>query len=394
MKKFFIVLSVFFFTVSIITAITIQKNVRYYNDTKYQLNIQFSKNITNYNLSVNKKSLNIYLNEKIFGNKNLNFFLPINVKKNRISIKLSSKISRYKIKKYKNIFNISLYKFSHINTNGSKRKPKKENPDVKKDSNNEKNKKLKKKIIDKTNFNLDKNIKKNDKWIVFIDPGHGGKDPGAMGPDGTKEKEVVLSVAKKINSFLKKEKNIKVYLTRDDDRFIFLSKRAEMANNKKADLFVSIHANAIAGWRKRKRTKGVETYFLAEASSDRAREVAIKENEALKYEMKNYKNMNTIEGILLDMADMQYKKESSKLAYAIQKKLIDTTHSVDRGVQQALFYVLRFVSMPSVLIEIGFISHPKEEDLLTSKDYQTKIAKNISEGIKDYFEKRREIGRR
>ena len=98
MKKSIILFLIFVFTISGLFSISIQKNVRYYNDSKYQLNIQFSKNISDYNLTANKENLNIYLKDKIYGNKNLNFFLPINVKKNRISIKLNSKIFRYKIK--------------------------------------------------------------------------------------------------------------------------------------------------------------------------------------------------------------------------------------------------------------------------------------------------------
>src|SRR6056297_95514 len=386
---FFILIFLIILFSSQIYSYNILKTVKIYNPKYYQLNLLFSKNIQKFDISANAKYLDIYFDNNVYND--FKFYLPISVGNNRIRINLRNTISSYKVKKYKNVINLILYKrdLKKEKKVAGKKQNKTSQTKIDKKNNSEKgkiritkNKDIKPKSSEK---------KKIKKWNIIIDAGHGGRDPGAVGPGGIQEKGIVLSIAKKVYRILQKYNNFKLIMTRKTDSFVKLKNRAKIANNANGDLFVSIHANAIRGYKRRRKTKGIETYFLAEASSDRAREVAIRENASLKYEMKNYKNESMIKNILFDMADSQYKKESSEVAYSIQTNMINSIKSVDRGVQQAPFYVLRMVSMPSVLVEVGFVSHPTEVKYLLSDSYQNKIAQTIVKGIIEYFNKRGKI---
>lgn len=227
---------------------------------------------------------------------------------------------------------------------------------------------------------------KKEKWVIVIDPGHGGHSSGAVGPTGYKEKDLVLAVSKEVKKILDRESRISVVMTRETDVFKGLGERTALANKIKADLFVSIHANAVWGKARRKVARGVETYFLGEAQTDEDRALAIKENEDIKYESE-YGDAAILELILSDLTQTLYQKESHNLASLIQGRLIRSTGWTDRGVKQNNYYVLRLCYMPAVLVEIGFISHPEEERLLKNKERQREIAREIAEGIKEYIRK-------
>jgi len=225
--------------------------------------------------------------------------------------------------------------------------------------------------------------KKNNKVIV-LDPGHGGKDPGAVGYKRYREKMVVLYVARYVRDYLQ-ARGYTVYMTRSNDRFIKLSKRTRYANKKKADLFISIHANAS----KTKKAKGIETYFLSPSRSNRAKKVAAMENKADVDEMSFYGKQS----FLMFMNNHKI-IASNKLAIDLQQGMLLELRKhykgiVDGGVREGPFWVLVGAQMPAVLIEVGFITNPKEAKRLVSKSYQKHIAKGIAEGIERYFMKNR-----
>ncbi|OGL49249.1 MAG: hypothetical protein A3C43_10345 [Candidatus Schekmanbacteria bacterium RIFCSPHIGHO2_02_FULL_38_11] len=216
---------------------------------------------------------------------------------------------------------------------------------------------------------------------IVIDAGHGGKDTGAIGRNGLAEKDVVLDVAKRLKKTIEENFHWEVIMTRNSDVFIPLEERTAIANVKKADLFISIHANAS----RRREAKGIETYFLNLSSSADAMEVAARENAI------SMKNMSDLQRILNDLLLNTKINESSKLAGIVQKNLVETVNenfsdTKDLGVKQAPFYVLIGAKMPSILVEISFISNPEEETLLGSEKYRTKISEGIFTGVKSYAE--------
>lgn len=218
---------------------------------------------------------------------------------------------------------------------------------------------------------------------VVIDPGHGGKDPGAIGPKGLLEKNVVLAVGKRLARILKEKYNMEVILTRDKDVYIPLEERTAIANSNRADLFISIHANAS----RRRSAKGIETYILNWTSDEEAIRVAARENAISFKKMKQ--SQSELQMILQDLARDDKKDKSMKLAYNVQNSVVDTlSHDynkiVDLGVKQALFYVLIGAEMPSILVEISFISNREEENRLSQNKYRGKIAEAIARGIKYY----------
>lgn len=216
---------------------------------------------------------------------------------------------------------------------------------------------------------------------IVIDPGHGGKDPGAIGCRGTKEKDLVLSIAKYLASYLRKELKVKVLLTRETDIFVPLSERVDFANKAKADLFISIHANAHLSPKKH----GFEIYFLSEKASDaEAQAVANRENAALNLEAPK-QQQTMLNRILWSMALNEYMNESSQLcaliAGRVEKQIKELTN---RGVKQANFHVLRGTKMPAILVEAAFISNPIEEKFLKKSSFQKQMASTILAGIKEY----------
>lgn len=223
--------------------------------------------------------------------------------------------------------------------------------------------------------------------LIVLDPGHGGKDPGAVGPTGLREKEVVLDITQRLGDLLRSQLGIKVILTRDDDTYISLQQRTEIANSTGADLFISIHANA-----SRKRSVGgYETFFLSPAKNDDARAVAMLENAALKFEEElglTTDGLNDedfiLRDIVSDMLQSSFLKESEDLAAHIQADMDKKLDLSNRGVDQAGFYVLVGAKMPSVLIEIAFISNKYEEKMLKQRWVRQQIAEAIFNGIKRF----------
>ncbi len=224
-------------------------------------------------------------------------------------------------------------------------------------------------------------ILSEDYRVVVIDPGHGGKDPGAIGPDGLKEKDVVLAIAKKLKKELE-SRGFVVYLTREKDVFIPLERRSEFANRKKAGIFISIHANASF----RKKTRGVEVYYLSvEATDSEARAVAAMENGLIDFGEGRKQIRIEEEGylplILGDMAQTEYVEESMVLAEKVLKSLSRATRARARFTKGARFVVLEHAMMPAILVETGYITNPIESRNLADREYQWKIARGIADGI-------------
>lgn len=213
---------------------------------------------------------------------------------------------------------------------------------------------------------------------IVIDPGHGGKDPGAIGRYNLKEKEIVLDIARHLKKELESV-GIKVILTRDSDTFIPLGKRADIANKAEADFFISVHANAFRS----RRAKGFETYYLSEATDDGARALAAAENASLKYEEGSfYKPTECIDvwGLELD----ENRIESRELASSICGTVSNRLAVKNRNVKSARFYVLKHACMPAVLVEVGFISNTDDASSLKTPYYRKKLAESIGEGVLRY----------
>jgi len=232
---------------------------------------------------------------------------------------------------------------------------------------------------------LSKHIKElKNRWkldTVVLDAGHGGKDGGAVGKRGSKEKDIVLDITKRVGSLIEKNSHIKVVYTREEDIFIPLWKRTQIANQSNGKLFVSIHVNSNPN----RNVRGFETYLLRPGKTDDAIEVASRENAAIRMEegksRNKYSSMTGENLIMATMAQSMFMKESEDLAACIQDELDPLLDSPNRGLKQAGFYVLIGASMPNVLVEAGYISNPNEERKLKSASYRQKIAKGIYAGI-------------
>lgn len=227
----------------------------------------------------------------------------------------------------------------------------------------------------------------NDRFVVVIDPGHGGNDPGAVGRKG-KEKNINLNVATKLGKLIERNCNdTKIVYTRKSDVFVPLHKRADIANSAKANLFISIHTNAVA--RKNSHVRGTETYTLGLHRTEDNLEVAKKENSVILIE-DDYKqryagfNPNSSESyIIFEFMQDKNMEQSVNFATLIQKQFKDCNR-VDKGVHQAGFLVLRETSMPSVLVELGYISNPSEETYLLSDKGTSELAKAIFNAFLSY----------
>ena len=219
------------------------------------------------------------------------------------------------------------------------------------------------------------------KYIVVIDPGHGGSQPGAIGLSGLKEKDVVLGVALHLRKMLQNN-GFTVYMTRDRDIDVPLESRPLMALQKEASVFISIHVNS-ALQKGSSTARGVETYVLNSRYTDAsARDVADRENRA----SQNYHyGDNILNQIIADLEESASITFSLDFADIIQKKLVQYTGLENRGVKQAPFIVLKGVNMAAVLIEVGFISNPNEEKLLKTSEFQEKIAQALNQAVKDYL---------
>ncbi len=239
---------------------------------------------------------------------------------------------------------------------------------------------------DQTNHNINEELKRQKSdWLIdtiVIDPGHGGKDPGALGYYHLKEKDIVLSVGLFLGKYLKKKlPGVKILFTRDRDIFIPLWKRTKFANENNGKLFVSLHCNSS----KNHRARGFETYFLSVEKDERAREVVLTENESIKFEtaddQKRYEGINFV---LATLAQNAFIKYSQYLASVVQKalhKFLKPLGMRDRGVKQGPFWVMVGATMPNILVEMGYISNKYEAKLLRRKSTQSKIALALAEGI-------------
>jgi N-acetylmuramoyl-L-alanine amidase len=216
---------------------------------------------------------------------------------------------------------------------------------------------------------------------VVIDPGHGGKDPGAIGPGGVEEKSVVLEIARALGELMRREIGCEVLLTRDSDIFLPLEERTAIANTRKGDLFISIHANACPD----RKGRGVETYFLNFTTDKESIRVAARENAT------SAKNLSDLQMILNDLMLHSKISESSRLAEHVQRRLVNELRGsyddiIDKGVKKAPFYVLIGAQMPAVLVEASFITNRTEAERLASDAYRQMVAKGIMAGIRGYIE--------
>ena len=225
--------------------------------------------------------------------------------------------------------------------------------------------------------------------LIVIDAGHGGKDPGAIGPNNIKEKTVALQMAKKLAEQLRRMLGVKVLLTRSDDSFLELQERTAYANRVGADLFISLHANASPN----NHAYGLETYFLNLAKNNQAAEVAARENGT------SLEAVTNLEAILFDLMANAKINESSRLAAEVQQAMVSGlrphfSRIKDLGVRQGPFHVLLGATMPSVLVEAAFISHPREEKRLEDDRYQEEVAKAIVNGVKSYAATAEKVAKR
>lgn len=219
------------------------------------------------------------------------------------------------------------------------------------------------------------------KRVVIIDPGHGGKDPGAIGPTGLKEKDVTLGIALYLEKLLKGA-DIPTYLTRSKDEFVYLENRTNFANQKNGFIFVSLHANSVI--KHRPSAEGIETFVLSSKYiGASARDVADRENRASRAHPEVDTDLALIIADLEESANIKY---SLDFADVIQKKLVNYLKLEDRGVKQAPFVVLKGANMVAVIVEVAFISNPKEEKLLKNNEFKQKSAQALFEAIKYYIE--------
>lgn len=228
----------------------------------------------------------------------------------------------------------------------------------------------------------DKPVRRN--FVVAIDAGHGGKDTGALGAEGTQEKDIVLSIARKLEALLKAESGIRPVLIRQGDEFIELRQRMELARKEHADLFISLHADAYFD----AHAKGASVFTLSQhgASSEAARRLADRENAADRIGgVALHDKDEVLASVLLDLAQDATLEASDRAAARILKALQKSNDLHQQAVQKAGFAVLKSPDVPSILVETAFISNPDEEQKLRSPEYQDQIANAITEGIRAHF---------
>ena len=215
---------------------------------------------------------------------------------------------------------------------------------------------------------------------IVVDPGHGGHDPGAMSPTGTREKDIVLQIGLKLSHKIREELGIDVVMTRSTDVFIELQERTAIANKVGADLFVSIHANASLN----RAANGIETYYLNLAKTEKAAQLAAKENGT------TLEKVSVLQAVLFDLMANYKLNDSAHLADEVQKSLYKKAQTgypmvKNLGVKQGPFYVLVGATMPSILVETAFVSNERDEVKLKDPQYQDLTAEGILSGIKGYI---------
>ena len=226
--------------------------------------------------------------------------------------------------------------------------------------------------------------------LVVVDAGHGGVDPGARGPGGTREKDISLAVAKRLAAILREDKSLEVRMTRERDTLIALHDRPRFANDwrgtgkggqaPRESLFISVHCNAS----QHTSATGFETYFLSDAKTADAERVANMENSAVRFEEKPAK-VDPLSFILMDLRQNKYLRDSSEGAAIVQQRLDGVLGSPNRGVKQAAFVVLNGAFMPAVLVELGFITNPAEEKRLKASEQQEQMARELAGAVHDFF---------
>jgi len=226
-------------------------------------------------------------------------------------------------------------------------------------------------------------VKLSRNYTVILDPGHGGHDTGAIA-GGKREKDVVLQIAKRVRKHLE-TMGVRVLMTRDSNRFVPLRNRTRYANQKRGDVFVSIHANAIAGSKRRTR-HGVETFFLQTSRSERAKRVAERENSVVLRRSDRLSKDVILNAVMTGPKIVL----SNKLAIDVQRHILGNLQKRyrdvhDGGVRSGHFWVLVGAEMPAVLVEVGYISYPKERKRLFNSHYQDILAKGIAEGVVNYL---------
>jgi len=224
--------------------------------------------------------------------------------------------------------------------------------------------------------------KQTDVPLIVVDAGHGGKDDGAMSVSGIKEKDINLKISKHVKTILVNRYKYRVVMTRKDDTFIPLKDRSKISNKRNADLFVSVHANAA----KRKSAHGIETYFLGTSHNEQALATAARENGDLVKSV----NDDQVQQILASLITTTKINDSSRLAGRVQENLYRTSKKTNRnvknlGVKEGPFYVLHGADMPSILVEVGFLTNPREAEMLAKSEYLYKLASSIAEGIYKYM---------
>jgi len=225
--------------------------------------------------------------------------------------------------------------------------------------------------------------------VIVIDPGHGGPDPGAVGPTGVREKDVALAVALLLADELDDDPEFEVHLTRRVDELVPLWERGPAATELKGErpgLFMSIHTNAVSD----RSVRGFETYFLGEARTEDARRLEALENAAMAFGDRPGVDLSAdpeLGSILNELRNFDHQHWSADLAGVVQEKLEEVHPSRNRGVKQGLLAVITNSIMPSVLVELGFISHPDEERILASDEFQVELAEALAEAVREFFQR-------
>jgi len=349
------------------------------------------------------KNAQIYnkdLLKKLYAPNNTKFRLS-QFKTNTVRLVIESdkifKCSYYSPLLSSNIYNISLPYSIRYNENGSSNKKivttKKVEKTiiVKEEESNIKSKEVSelpwyRKLLE-GNSNKKSTYKPKKGYRIVVDAGHGGHDGGATA-GGYREKDIVLQIAKRVKKLLLRE-GYSVYMTRDSDHFVKLSNRTKFSNRRKADIFVSIHANAVGKKSRANVVHGIETYFLSKARTARAKRVAAKENRAL-LSKKDYHSRNVI---LNDVLNGPKIILSNKLAIDVHNSILEYTRTLypktrSGGVRSAPFWVLVGAQTPSILVEVGYITNPYERAKIIKPSYQTMIAKGIVKGVGKYLRNR------
>ncbi len=233
----------------------------------------------------------------------------------------------------------------------------------------------------------EKRTQRKKQFVIALDPGHGGRDPGAIGKKGTREKDVALSVAKKMKTLINRESGYRAILTRDADRFVTLRNRVKKAREAEADIFISLHADSFH----KSNVKGASVYALSlrGASSEAARWIAKKENSSdliggISLDDKD----DLIASVLLDLSQTATIQDSLELGSDVLSHIGKVSRLNNKKVQQAGFAVLKAPDMPSILIETAFLSNPSEEKKLRNPKHQHKLAKAVFSGIKNHLKNR------